>query len=487
MEAMQTIASHAGTGGPRVLLLNPPGDRPYLRDYYCSSISKSGYYWHPIDLLVLSGRLREAGCGVGVLDAVAEGLAPADCRQRIRGWRPDAVVFLASASSWRGDRAFLRETAEDTGARMPGCGEIFLGSLDGLFRDNPWLEAGIRDFTDPGIPGYLGSGAPCAGLVPRGALSPQGAPAASKGTDLGPLRYGVPCHELFPLGRYRYPYHRRRPFASLLTAYGCPFHCRFCNSGNLGFRVREMGDILRELEHIRSLGIRQLFVKDMSFGGNRKHGLEFCRLLSASGPAVDWNCYARLDSLDRSFLEAMKRAGCHLVQMGLETASPEVGRSMGKPLARDKAREVFRACRKLGIRTGAHFVLGLPGETEQGIRDTVDLARSLSPDYCSFNLFVPRHGSDLAGLVRPVGAARARGADPDPSETVPDGTFCGLDARSLHAWRGRAYRSFYLRPGYLLRQAFLPRTRVELAGILRDAWGLGRNLLRLARSGLAQE
>jgi radical SAM superfamily enzyme YgiQ (UPF0313 family) len=168
--------------------------------------------------------------------------------------------------------------------------------------------------------------------------------------------------------------------------------------------------------------------------------------------------------------------------MGLETANPTVGKSMGKELDPKKARDIFKECRRLGIRTGAHFVLGLPGETEQGIRETVALALRLNPDYCSFNLFMPRHGSALGSLLEPDAAWGTEAPVLDPSETFPSRTFCDLDPASLFRWRGRAYRAFYLRLGYLLRQGFRWRTRAELDGILRDAWGLVRNLLRLSVS-----
>jgi len=475
----------------RVLLLNPPGDRPYLRDYYCSSISKSGYYWHPIDLLVLSARLGDAGHEVSVLDAIAERVAPRRALERVARVRPEAVISLAGATSWREDRRFLAQAARLTGARMIGCGEVFLGETGGLFAENGWLEAGIRDFTDPGIPAYLATGAPCSGVVAggapgggreAGAAGPgaAGVPEGRSGAER--LSFGVPRHELFPLKRYRYPYHRHHPFASVLTAYGCPFRCSFCNSGFLGFRLRDMGDVALEIEHVRALGLRQLFVKDMSFGAPAAHARAFCDLLERSGPPMSWNCYARLDSLDPALLAAMRRAGCHLVQMGLETANPSVGRAMGKVLDRDKALEVFRACRRLGVRTGAHFVLGLPGETGQGIRETVELALRLDPDYASFNLFMPRHGSALAHLLGPDLAWGGDAPVLDPSETLPARSFCALSPAALVRWRGQAVRAFYLRPGYLLRQGLRWRTRAELGGALRDAWGLARNLLRSSRA-----
>ena len=501
---------------PRVLLLNPPGERAYLRDYYCSSISKSGYYWHPIDLLVLSARLAGAGWPLAVVDAMAERLSFAASLDRVTRWGPDVVVFLTGATSWREDRLFLERVARETDARMIGCGEIFLGDVGRHLRENGWLDAGIRDFTDPGIPGFLEAGEPCPGVVTQGSppgaqiqeeagcpgkvatvssSSRSGAPGVeesmegegsrgpSRSRSGGPRRlsYGVPRHEIFPLEKYRYPYHRYHPFASVLTAYGCPFRCRFCNSGYLGFRLRDMDDISRELDHVRALGIRQLFVKDMSFGAPAEHARAFCGLLSRPGVSMSWNCYARLDSLDGPLLEAMHRAGCHLVQMGLETADPDVGRRVGKELDREKARDIFGTCRRLGVRTGAHFVLGLPGDTERGVRETIELACRLNPDYCSFNLFVPRYGSPLGRLLDTDTCGGAEASVLDPSETFPSRTFCDLAPQDLFRWRRRAYRAFYLRPGYLLRQGLRWRTRSELAGMVRDAWGLARNLLRTSR------
>jgi len=569
-------------GTSRVLLLNPPGKKPYLRDYYCSSVSKSGYYWHPIDLVVLSGLLSLPGqeFSLHVLDAIAEGLTLEAAFERAFRREPETVVFLTSAASWPEDRQFLQRLAGATGARMIGCGEIFLGVSGPLFAENPWLEAGILDFSDPGIPGYLESFLPCKAILTReqGIRKPGvGMPSETDRTrkPLARLRAadpgrgpgtaapcepktrrraaatfscGIPRHELFPLDRYSYPWNCYHPFVSVLTAYGCPFACRFCNSGNLGFKLRETRELHAELCRVRELGIRQVFVKDMSFGADREHAREFCRLLWGEGFCFSWNCYVRLDSLAPALLEEMARCGCGLIQMGLETANPEVARRMGKSLDRTKAGEVFRHARRLGIRTGAHFVLGLPGETEQGIRETVALARELNPDYCSFNLFIPRYGSSLGGLTgdavggsqeagdgsegafvprvpggsgcreRVTGVLRAGAAAPreprrrdyeardpvalqaggspgprrpgpelDPSEAFPFASFCALDPGSLFRWRTRAYLSFYLRPAYLFRLVLGVRTRSELRGSIRNGWGLAKNLVRFSGGYLREE
>ncbi|HBA25900.1 MAG TPA: hypothetical protein DCY98_00660, partial [Nitrospinae bacterium] len=81
-----------------ILLLNPPGKKIYVRDYYCSKTSKANYIYHPIDLLLLSGILASRH-SVDLIDAIAERLSPDDCLNRIANKKPDAIIALTGAVS----------------------------------------------------------------------------------------------------------------------------------------------------------------------------------------------------------------------------------------------------------------------------------------------------------------------------------------------------------------------------------------------------
>ena len=96
----------------RVLLLNPPGRRTYVRDYLCSKTTKSNYLFHPIDLVVLSGTCA-AEHEVGVLDCMAERLDPDRALARVRAFAPEVCVMLCGAVSWDEDRAFGRRLAAE--------------------------------------------------------------------------------------------------------------------------------------------------------------------------------------------------------------------------------------------------------------------------------------------------------------------------------------------------------------------------------------
>lgn len=84
----------------KILLLNPPGRLRYIRDQFCSHVSKGSYYWQPLDLLILSGQLDAAGFELAVVDAIAEGLSLAESARRIETFAPDAVIFLTGHDSF---------------------------------------------------------------------------------------------------------------------------------------------------------------------------------------------------------------------------------------------------------------------------------------------------------------------------------------------------------------------------------------------------
>ncbi|MFM7298950.1 MAG: hypothetical protein ACKO4Q_17225, partial [Planctomycetota bacterium] len=125
----------------RVLLLNPPGRRTYIRDYFCSKTTKSNYLFHPIDLVMLSGRVA-AEHEVAVLDCIAEELDVASAEKRIDSFAPDALVSLVGSVSWPEDRAFLAAQAA-RGRRVLAIGDVLHEKAGERLAAEPWLEAAL--------------------------------------------------------------------------------------------------------------------------------------------------------------------------------------------------------------------------------------------------------------------------------------------------------------------------------------------------------
>ena len=139
----------------RVLLLNPPGDRLYIRDQFCSHVSKGTYYWQPLDLLMISARLHADGYELAVVDSIAERLAAEEAQRRVEKFAPDALVFLTGSDSFDDDMVFVRE-AKRRGVKVAvGIGDILREKGTSLMARYPALDAYLTDFVTHGLTAFL--------------------------------------------------------------------------------------------------------------------------------------------------------------------------------------------------------------------------------------------------------------------------------------------------------------------------------------------
>jgi len=180
--------------------------------------------------------------------------------------------------------------------------------------------------------------------------------------------------------------------------------------------------------------------------------------------------------LDRALARKMKAAGCHTVILGVESASEEILKNHRKGYGKERIRETFELCRQEDLHTAATFILGLPEETPDSLRATIDFACSLPADYASFNVAVPRAGTRLRARAVAEGLVDRDIVVMDQSGFEPTLDTRALSADELTAWRRRAVTRFYLRPAYLWRRMTHLRTRAELFSQAREAWSLLRNL-----------
>ncbi|MBN1296019.1 radical SAM protein, partial [bacterium] len=211
----------------------------------------------------------------------------------------------------------------------------------------------------------------------------------------GRFRIPLPRHEMFIDRDYRYPFVKSRRFATVMTEFGCPFHCAFCVMGTLGCKRRPIEDVIEELLSLRSLGIRDIFFLDQSFGSDRSRNLALCEAIGHTVPEMRWLCFSRVDLVDETVLSAMKSAGCHSIIFGVETANAQLLETYRKGYSLDQVRSMFAVAQRLKIRTVATFLLGLPGETRESAMETIEFARRLPCNFASLNVAVPRMGTDL--------------------------------------------------------------------------------------------
>lgn len=471
----------------KILLLNPPGDKLYLRDYYCSHTSKARYYWHPYDLLVQSGFLYPYH-EVFVLDANLLRLSPAKTLRKILELDIDTVFFLTGAVSWRADFSFIAQLISTIPYKLTviSTGDILLHRGIEIMEKYPWLDAILLDFTTDAVQRYLelldeislSSSIKRMPIIEsliyriNGNIITAPQPSADY-KKIPEFVLPLPRYELFPWRAYRIPHGKTKPFASTITNFGCPFKCSFCIGSSLPFKLRKISNIIEELIYLKErFNLSEVWIKDLTFGAHRAHTLEFCTELIKSKLNISWVCLSRVDVVDEELLIKMKEAGCHTIQFGVETASNELLSKYNKGIEPVRALYIFNLCRKLGIRTLAHFMLGLPGETEESIYKTVEFAKVLNPDFVSFNIATPRIGTTMRQEAIEKGYTDPEIDVLDNSVAFPVINTPMLSAKRLWELRNWAIRSFHLRPGYILSRLFKVRSIYELETLFLDGFSL---------------
>ncbi len=455
----------------RALLLVPPSDDVVIRDYYCSKTSQARYLHPPLDLAIQGGWLRDAGWSLELVDATVDRLAPEVALARAVDARPDLVLALAGAVSWEGDGAFLEQVARRTGAPVYASGDLFMEDPAGMLERHPFLAGVLTDFTSDELVRHASGDE----LEYDALVLARSAPRPFQRTR-GSRPIPVPAHDLFVDHDYRYPFARRYPMAGVYVAYGCPYTCSFCITGELGTSVRPVDNVVAEWRRLAELGVRELFVQDQCFGQPRRPFDEVLDALIEADLGLGWWTFSRVDVIDAELLRKMRRAGCHTLILGVESASEEILANHRKGYGTDLVTRAFALCEAEGMRTAATFILGLPEETPASIQRTIDFACSLPADYASFNVAVPRAGTRLREQALADGLVERDVEIMDQSGFEPVLDTRGLRAEELVRWRRRAVLSFYLRPRYLWRRLRHVRTGAELRSQLREAWMLLRNV-----------
>jgi len=454
----------------KVLLLNPPGDKLYQRDMYCSAISKANYYWPPIDLLILSGLLKPY-FDIDVLDCITEKLSPEKSLERITQKKYKAIIFLTGTASWKKDFQFLARIKKISPETLIiGNGDILLFKHQYFLEVYDFLDGVILDYTDSSIIDFLKkdfSSLRAFAWRENNHIVSRLSPSKEK-----EFSYPVPLHDKFPLKKYLLAQGKRFPFTTVQTSFGCPFHCTFCIASTLGFKVRSIENVIKELKFISSLGIKEVFFADFTFEARRKNTIQLCSRIIEEGIDLTWSCSSRANLLDYELLSLMKKAGCHTVLIGVESGEEKLLRKYSKGVTLAQIEQAFELCKKLKIRTLGHFIIGLPGETQESVKKTIELAKRLKCDLASFNIAVPPVGTKLRSMAVEKGWLKDEELEFDSSESYPVMETSTFSKEDAWKWRKKAVRSFYFRPGYLIKNIFTPRSSYEWRIVLNNGIAL---------------
>jgi anaerobic magnesium-protoporphyrin IX monomethyl ester cyclase len=260
----------------------------------------------------------------------------------------------------------------------------------------------------------------------------------------------IPRHELLPLDKQRMPM-IKGPFTFIVTSRGCPAGCKYCIkhvSYQNSVRVRSAESIIEEIEYLNRLGIYNIHMYADLFTVNRQHVLDMCNLLIEKGIKIKWTCNSRVDYVDEELLAKMGEAGCWLISWGIESANEIILKRARKGYKKEQAFKALQWAHDAGIKNWGYFIIGLPGETEESIRETMVYSKQLPLDIALFHIAAPYPGTPFFYEVvennwfRP--GTKWEEVDMDQSTVLDYGN---LTAEQLEYWQKRATREWSLRPG----------------------------------------
>ncbi len=260
--------------------------------------------------------------------------------------------------------------------------------------------------------------------------------------------------------RYYLPGTRQRHTTIAVTSRGCPHTCPFCLAEKGSYRVRELEDILDEVEHCLSLGIKDIQFVDDLFNPNEKFVLDFADAVERRGLKFDYGYKTTIAGTTKRQIKRSRESGCYKICFGVETANNEGLEGYNKSCTTTDMKRVFRWCREEKLNSVSYIMLGGPHEkSREEVLANLDKAIDLDPDFMVIALFSPYPGTPSfhqgvqKGLFEKDCWDKMM-LDPLGGHEVPLVWEEHLSKEELLDLLKIAHRRFYFRPSWLLRNGF---------------------------------
>lgn len=455
----------------RALLINPPSGL-YIREDRCQVPVKgltATAPRPPIDLAYIAAILENAGVECKIRDYPVERKGWSALREDIIAYRPSLLIVSVTTPTFQLDMKAceIAKRLDPSICTMAKGGHVTVYDVLAL-QEHPYLDVVLRGEVEETIR-EIAEGIPwerIKGITYRNGAGIRRNPDREFIEDLDSLPF--PARHLLDNSLYRRP-DTGEPQTTIQTNRGCPGGCVFCLAGKLSgrrLRLRSPQNIADEVEEtVNKFGIRNFFFRADTFTWHKEWVIEICKELIRRDLNIKWVCNSRVDTLDEERLRWMRASGCWLISLGIESGSERILKLMGKNITKEDARRAINLCRKFGIKTYAFYLFGLPWETEEDIRETINFALELDADFAEFHLAVPFPGTALYDLVREHDLLEGDFQGYDHSVPVARTLF--LSREELVKWRRRAIHRFYMRPLYILKTLLRSPSLIALFNYFR--------------------
>ena len=440
----------------RVLLLMPPYIAGFARSARWEGVGISGSLWYPIYLAYATGLLEREKHETKLVDAPAHGLGHEETYQIAKEFSPELTVLGFSVKSLDNDLMVGEKIRELTGSEIVLVGPSSFYTPTETLKQSAkirLLARGEFDFTVLDLANKVPE-EQIKGLFWKDAdgeviENPPREPVSGEELDQFPFVTDVYRRHL-NVKNYRQSCHPY-PYIDLFTGRGCVWgKCTFCfwphtiNKG-VGYRTRKIGNVIEELRFVKEEMpyIKEVYIQDDTLPKER--AIEFSEAILENKLKICWSCYSRAN-LDLSTLKLMKKAGCHILEVGFESYSPEILKNIKKGITVSGAEEFAKNARKAGLEIVGAFITGLPGETVETIKATTEWARKLPCLRYTIEITRPYPGTPLYQWLEEHGYLE----DGRPS-------YPHLSTEEIYRWNKWSLNRVFFSPNYLFRVLTRPR------------------------------
>jgi anaerobic magnesium-protoporphyrin IX monomethyl ester cyclase len=340
----------------------------------------------PFYLATAAAVLENAGHEVKVIDALAEKLSDEEFFSRASEFGPDFILAEVHTPSYQNDREYFLELKQKTKAK-----NIFAGPHPSGVPDQVLLEnQGVADYVVVSEYEFLTLD------IVEGRVH-EGIVASKTVADIRQLPW--PARHLFKMNLYNEVFCREYPNIQLMASRGCPFRCSYCNVFLMNSmlhkqRVRDVSDIWDEAEFvIEKYKPKELYFDDDNINASPAWFEQFLDEKIRRKIDIPFTCMGHVN-ISPELLEKMKKANCSGWKLGIESTDDQVLRTLGKGTNHAIQERTLNKCRELGIKCHLNFCIGLPGDTEETIKKTLDFAESCGDNY-QVSIAAPLPGTRL--------------------------------------------------------------------------------------------
>ncbi len=437
----------------KTLLLNPPSFENF--DGGASSrwpaTREIESYWYPVWLAYPAGMLE----GSRLLDAAPHHISAQETIEIAKQY--EFLVLFTSTPGFPGDIRL----ADAIKQANPHIRIAFVGPHVGVLpekslREAPAVEFVVRKEFDYAVTDFA-NGKPMSeimGISYRKNGSVVHNPDAPQISDLDALPHVTQVYRRdLDVRRYNVPF-LLNPFVALYTTRGCPAQCTFCLwpqtlSGH-PWRKRSTDDVAREMAEAKEYwpGVKEYFFDDDTFNIQKARTTELCEKLKPL--KLTWSCTSRVTT-DYETLKSMRDAGCRLLIVGYESGAPQILKNIKKGATVERARQFTKDCHKLGLLIHGDFILGLPGETRETIRQTIQFAKELDVETIQVSVAHAYPGTEMYDFVVKNGFLANRQMVDEGGHQLAHIQYPGLGGEEILESVHRFYDEYYFRPKAVFR------------------------------------